>query len=105
MSPIPKDIIVDFLQKHLAGVHSVYLYGSFANGVAPPENGVDVAFLSEAQITNVAKWKIQEKLAAALNKDVYLVNLKTQMLYCAKKSLRKENSCTLPINTKPNLLK
>nr|WP_319573461.1 nucleotidyltransferase domain-containing protein [uncultured Draconibacterium sp.] len=89
MSPIPKDIIVDFLQKHLARVHSVYLYGSFAKGVAPPENGIDVAFLSEAQITNVAKWKIQEKLAAALNKDVYLVNLKDANVVLRKEIVEK----------------
>ena len=50
----------------------------------PPESDVDAAFLSEAQITNVAKWKIQEKLAAALNKDVYLVNLKDSSVVLRK---------------------
>jgi predicted nucleotidyltransferase len=89
LSTLPENIIIDFLQKHIAGVYAVYLYGSFANGVATAESDVDLAFLSEAHITNVAKWKIQEKLAAALNIDVDLVNLKDASVVLRKEIVEK----------------
>lgn len=89
MSTLPEDIIIDFLQKHLAEVYAIYLYGSFANGVATTESDVDLAFLSEAQITNIAKWEVQEKLAAVLNKDVDLVNLKDASVVLRKEIVEK----------------
>ena len=89
MSTLPKHIIIEFLQKHLTGVYTVYLYGSYANGAATSESDVDLAFLSEEQITNVAKWKVQEKLAAELNKDVDLVNLKDASVVLRKEIVEK----------------
>lgn len=89
MSTVPENIIIDFLQKHIAEVYAIYLYGSFARGVATPESDVDLAFLSEVQITNIDKWKVQEKLAAKLNKDVDLVNLKDASVVLRKEIVEK----------------
>ena len=89
MSTLPEDIIINFLQKHLAEVYAIYLYGSYARGEATPDSDVDLAFLSEAQITNISKLKIQEKLAVKLNKDVDLVNLKDASVVLRKEIVDK----------------
>lgn len=91
MSILQEDIIIEFLQKHLTGVYALYLYGSFASGVATTESDVDLAFLSDEQISNVDKWKVQEKLAAELNKDVDLVNLKDASTVLRKEIVEKRN--------------
>nr|WP_321358042.1 nucleotidyltransferase domain-containing protein [uncultured Draconibacterium sp.] len=91
MSILQEDIIIEFLQKHLTGVYALYLYGSFASGVATTESDVDLAFLSDEQISNVDKWKVQEKLAAELNKDVDLVNLKDASTVLRKEIVEKGN--------------
>ena len=46
-------------------------------GFATPESDLDIAYLSDRQITNVERWAIQEEIASLLMRDVDLVALKT----------------------------
>ena len=68
--------IIDFLKKRIPAVVGIYIYGSYAANEMTPESDIDIAFFAEEKITPVEKWKIQEKLAALLDLDVDLVDLK-----------------------------
>ena len=46
-------------------------------GFDTPQSDLDIAYLSDKQITNVERWAIQEEIAALLMRDVDLVALKT----------------------------
>lgn len=40
------------------------------------DSDIDIGFLTTSKIKPVKKWKIQERLASKLNRDVDLVDLK-----------------------------
>lgn len=68
--------IIDFLKKEIPEIVSIYIYGSFANNTSNSESDIDIGFLTNGKISSLKKWEIQEKLAADLDKDVDLVDLK-----------------------------
>ncbi len=65
------------LQKRIPCLVSVYCFGSSVQGIDTPQSDLDIAYLSDKQITNVERWAIQEEIAALLMRDVDLVALKT----------------------------
>ncbi len=89
MKEISTEIIIDFLKKNVPGIFAIYLYGSFANNCANAESDVDIAFLTDAKITSVKKWKIQEALAAKIDKDIDLVDLKDASVVLRKEVVEK----------------
>lgn len=53
----------------------VYLFGSAARGELRAESDVDIAFYSLEPVDRLAVFKMSESLAAALNRDVDLIDL------------------------------
>lgn len=89
MKEISEHIIIDFLQKKLSGIFAIYLYGSYASNLANADSDVDIAFLTEDKISAVQKWKIQEELAAKIDIDVDLVDLKDASVVLRKEIVEK----------------
>ena len=46
-------------------------------GCETPGSDLDIAYLSDRQITNIKRWMIQEEIASLLIRDVDLIALKT----------------------------
>jgi predicted nucleotidyltransferase len=67
--------IAAFLREALPGLIAVYRFGSSAGGQTHADSDVDIAFLAEAPVDPVARFELQERLAARLNVDVDLVDL------------------------------
>ncbi|HET6568887.1 MAG TPA: nucleotidyltransferase domain-containing protein, partial [Rhodothermales bacterium] len=70
-----RNAVSDILSKSLPSLVAVYLFGSHATGCANQESDVDLAFLSEQEVTSAARFVLQEQLAQALHTDVDLVDL------------------------------
>lgn len=85
MKNVSENIIIEFLQQQIPHVFAIYIYGSYANNTAHVNSDIDIAFLTQEKISAVQKWRIQEGLAAIVDKDVDLVDLKD-----ASTVLRKE---------------
>ena len=69
--------VIAVLQKRIPDLISVYCFGSSVQGCETLESDLDIAYLSDRQITNVERWTIQEEIAALLIRDVDLIALKT----------------------------
>ena len=69
--------IIKVLQKGIPDLISVYCFGSSVKGYETLESDLDIAYLSEGQITNIKRWTIQEEIASLLRRDVDLIVLKT----------------------------
>jgi predicted nucleotidyltransferase len=81
--------IIDFLENKFPELSGIYIYGSYAINQENQESDIDIAFLTEEKITTVEKWKIQEELAAKLDKDVDLVDLKNASVVLRKEIIEK----------------
>ena len=68
---------IEVLQKRIPALISVYCFGSSVQGYETLESDLDMAYLSEGQITNIKRWTIQEEIASLLRRDVDLIDLKT----------------------------
>ncbi len=68
---------IEVLQKRIPDLISVYCFGSSVQGCDTFESDLDIAYLSDRQITNVERWTIQEEIASLLIRDVDLIALKT----------------------------
>lgn len=90
--------IINFLQTKIQNLSGIYVYGSYALNQETSDSDIDLAFLTEDKISAVEKWKIQEELAALLDKDIDLVDIKNastvlrkeivekgKLIYCADK--------------------
>ena len=75
LSQEDKDIIISQINAKL-NTKAIYLFGSFAKGVATKSSDVDIAYLSDSLIDNVARWNLAQDIAIALKKDVDLIDLK-----------------------------
>ena len=53
----------------------IYLFGSAARGELRAESDVDIAFYSLESVDHLVVFKMSESLAAALNRDVDLIDL------------------------------
>jgi len=52
------------------GLQAVYVFGSAARGDMTSESDVDLAVLADRSLDPVARWHIQERIAAKLGRDV-----------------------------------
>ncbi len=73
------EYIRTFLKENISGLLGIYLFGSRAQGRETAQSDWDVAFLTryDQKLSVLERWKLQEKLAAKLNRDVDLVDLRS----------------------------
>lgn len=69
--------VVELLQASISGMMALYLFGSVATGSENKESDIDLAFLATEKCEQKKCWNIAQVLAAKLNRDVDLVDLKT----------------------------
>jgi predicted nucleotidyltransferase len=68
--------IVLFLQTKIPGLIWLSLFGSVVNNSFDKHNSdIDIAFMSEHELSNIQRWEIQEQLASKLNIDIDLLDL------------------------------
>lgn len=53
----------------------IYLFGSSAKGISRPDSDLDLAFLSEKELSDYNVFMIAQEIASKLNIDVDLVDL------------------------------
>jgi predicted nucleotidyltransferase len=70
-------IIVERLRRTLSNLVAVYRFGSTAQGTASETSDADVGVLARERIDPVRRFDAQEALAAAIGRDVDLVDLAT----------------------------
>ncbi|HVY83629.1 MAG TPA: nucleotidyltransferase domain-containing protein [Caulobacterales bacterium] len=63
------------LKREIPGLAGVYLFGSFASGAARPDSDVDLAFYAGRPASRALVLDVMTKVAAALSRDVDLVDL------------------------------
>lgn len=68
--------ILATVRRHLPDVLSVILFGSRTDGHATGESDLDLAVLLPVAADPVALWRVGEAIAAQLNVDVDLVDLR-----------------------------
>lgn len=54
----------------------IYLFGSAARGELREDSDIDIAFLTDLQISNYERFILSSKIADIFNRDVDLINLK-----------------------------
>lgn len=69
--------VVSLLQTQVGDLQAVYRFGSSVAGVDRPDSDVDLAILAARPLGAVERFDLQELLAAALRRDVDLVDLRT----------------------------
>lgn len=55
--------------------YTIYLFGSYASGSVREDSDLDLAYLSQKQISDYERFKVAQQLASRLNVDVDLVDL------------------------------
>jgi predicted nucleotidyltransferase len=65
------------IDEAVPGAIAVYLFGSRARGDAGRDSDVDLALLGPAPLDVIARFELQERIAAALHAPVDLVDLRT----------------------------
>lgn len=66
---------LDVLRAEISGLAGVYLFGSAASGVMRADSDVDLAVFAGGPIARGHLLEVQEKAAAALRRDVDLIDL------------------------------
>jgi predicted nucleotidyltransferase len=69
--------IAALLRDALPGLIAVYRFGSSIDGQTHAESDVDLAFLATAPVEPMARFELQERLAARVGCDVDLVDLRS----------------------------
>lgn len=68
--------IINFLLKNTKP-WIIYLFGSSVKGVFREDSDIDIAFLSDREISQYEVFMLSQELAGMLNREVDLINLKT----------------------------
>lgn len=68
-------VIVEHLRRAFDDVVAVYRFGSTAQGTASSTSDADLAVLTRARVAPERRFDVQEALAAAIGRDVDLVDL------------------------------
>ncbi len=71
-----ESLLPALLTQHLPTVHTAYLFGSQARGEALPSSDIDVAVMCAQPLSALERFDAQERLAAELDRDVDLVDLR-----------------------------
>ena len=83
-----KERILPIMFKH--GIHEVYLFGSYARGEANNDSDVDI-YCEDGDIQGFYDWEeLEEELKEALQKDVDIVFIGSDMLDFFKEQLEKD---------------
>lgn len=77
--------VVRLLCDELPELQALYVFGSFARGDSRPESDLDLAILVPRPLDPLRRWLLQENIAAAVGRNVDLVDLRN-----ASAVLRKE---------------
>ncbi|XKE47280.1 nucleotidyltransferase domain-containing protein [Halomonas organivorans] len=76
MTPSELNRCTRHLQKALPELQAVYLFGSQADGSAGAASDVDLAILLPSPLTADRRWALAGQLAALLDRDIDLVDLR-----------------------------
>lgn len=71
-----KEIIVGILRNEISP-WLVILFGSFVKGNFRNDSDIDIAYLSDKEISNIERFKISQEIADKLSREVDIVDLKT----------------------------
>lgn len=69
-------LAVDLIREAVPDTEAVYLFGSQARADNNRASDVDLAFIAPAPTEPVARFDLQERIAAALHKSVDLIDLR-----------------------------
>lgn len=69
------EVLPSLLKSKLDGIKAIYLFGSYASGLATKKSDIDIAILMDKKIAPVQRWQIESELADELSRDVDLVDL------------------------------
>ncbi|EAR23454.1 type VII toxin-antitoxin system MntA family adenylyltransferase antitoxin [Nitrococcus mobilis] len=69
--------LLDTLKQAISGLRAVYLFGSQARADATRKSDIDIAILADRPLATVERYDLAQTLAAALNRDVDLLDLRT----------------------------
>lgn len=72
---IGDETIADIVREEIPGIAAVYRFGSTAQGQEHRGSDVDLAVLPERPVDPVHRFRVQERLARLLGRDVDLVDL------------------------------
>lgn len=67
--------ICSLVLEHCEHIKLIYLFGSYAKGLASNQSDIDIAILGKAKFDPVSRWQWQSELAIALKNEVDLVDL------------------------------
>jgi predicted nucleotidyltransferase len=68
---------VEEILREIPAVEAIYVFGSVARGEAGGESDVDLAVLAPGRLASEARWRLQERVASRLGRDVDLVDLRS----------------------------
>lgn len=71
-----KEVILDILKREISP-WLVILFGSFVKGNFRKDSDIDIAYLSDKEISNVERFWISQEIADKLKRDVDLIDLKS----------------------------
>lgn len=66
----------ELLRRALLSVQAIYLFGSTAQGTAQAGSDLDLAVLLPRPLDPAARWRLAQELAAAIGRDVDLIDLR-----------------------------
>lgn len=69
-------VAVDALRAAIPELQAIYVFGSVATGQDRPHSDVDLAVLVRRPLGGETRWRLQERIAAELGRDVDLVDLR-----------------------------
>ena len=72
-----EELIIQHLHTALPSLRAVYLFGSVVTEHFTEDSDIDIAVLTSEPMDALLRWKLIQRLAIALNRDVDLVNLST----------------------------
>jgi predicted nucleotidyltransferase len=86
-----QDSIREMVQEAVPGVIAIYQFGSTVQGGDHDASDLDLAVLARSPLDNLDRWTLQEDLAAAIGRDVDLVDLRSASTVMRAQVLRSGN--------------
>lgn len=70
-----KKVVVDILKREISP-WLILLFGSLVKGNFRKDSDIDIAYLSDKEISNVERFWVSQEIADSLNRDIDLIDLK-----------------------------